>query len=314
MKTRRTYFILAALLFVAGLAACSHDDALSGSDEGTADEITFTAAIGGTALPDAQTRVTPDGDKWVMNDEIGIYVSPGPGVVYPSVENKKYTVRDAVTGALVPADDTHVHYPVQGTVDILAYYPYGRPNEFLQIIVNLTDQSKPAAIDLMVARAAGVGNSPSPVKLKFEHLLSKITLNVSAGNGLTPDDIKGLTGNDVFTGRIFATVSWGLQGNPPQLSSAESINLYKSETIPEGVHATFSAIILPKTTSSIPITFQIGGREYKCTLTSDDEFQAGNNYVFPVTVNDRRIDLGPLAITAWDEQGSASATLPPDRP
>ncbi|WP_455673555.1 SUMF1/EgtB/PvdO family nonheme iron enzyme [Phocaeicola sp.] len=323
MKTKhRNAFLLAALAALTLSGACTTDDAPHGSD---ADDlhgspITFTATIPATApaaAPSAAppaTRTTPDGDRWLPTDRVGITVSPTAGTVFTPVDNKPYRVDGLTTPAasatLAPDDGTPLRYPREGSLDIMAYYPYDTNATYGRISLDLTDQSDPAALDVMMAKVANVSQSQSPVRLSFRHISAKVTLNVTAGTGLTAGDISALTGADVSAGPIVAHVDIELKTEAWSEKGQQSINLYKSATPSEGVHATFSAIIPPYFTPNIPITFQIGGREYTCTLTSTDRFLAGNNYIYPVTVNDNGIRLGTPAITAWDVQGSAAATVP----
>lgn len=319
MKTKhRNAFLLAALVALTLSGACTTDDAPHGSD---ADDlhgspITFTATIPATAPAAAPpaTRTTPDGDRWLPTDRVGITVTPTAGTVFTPVENKPYRVDGLTT--LAPDDGTPLRYPREGSLDILAYYPYnGTPAADGTILIDLTRQSAPAAIDLMVASAHGVSRSPQPVPLQFRHALSKITLNVTAGNGLTADGIRALEAEDVTLERndiesLFHITFHVKDGTIGQSVTRLGFPLCKHAAPASGAHATFSVIVPPGANDSYTVHFRLNGRNYTCTPTSTDRFLAGNNYIFPVTVTDNGIRLGTPAITAWDVQGSASATVP----
>ncbi|WP_294559121.1 fimbrillin family protein [uncultured Bacteroides sp.] len=309
-------YLLAALAGAALLAGCTKED--GPADVGELVPVTFTSTVDGVALPAAhssapQTRTTPGGDSWEVNDQVGIYMVPAGGDLsqsYPEMQNKLYTVANASTGALAPQGGPDIYYPKTGNVDFIAYYPYGAPDSY-EIKVDLSDQSDPAAIDLLWAKAENVARNKAPVALEFRHVFTKITLDVKPGEGLTAGDIER-----VSQARVSNLPSYGVTLNLNngsiynRLNIAE-FNLYKSKTASAGAAATFSVIIMPDYNQSIDIIFTIDGQKYNCTLTHDESFQAGKNYVYPVTVNKSGIEVGTHTINAWATNNNGSGTVTP---
>lgn len=264
------------------------------------------------------TRTTEGGDTWMQNDEIGIYMFPANGNWFENfltnAENKKYTVQNASTGALVPGDGTDIYYPESGDVSIVAYYPHGIPKTEINsntmnipyaISANLTNQSNPAAIDLLYAQATDISKSGTPVNLQFKHVASKITLNVTAGDGFTAENMTALAAENVTIDEIgIPRLLLSLEDRniyePYEKSNTTDIPLYKQNPASPGTAATFSAIIYPESRDSYGITFTINGVGYTCTLTSDDSFLAGKNYIFPVKVSKTGISVPPPTITDWE--------------
>lgn len=311
-------FLLAALAGVALLAGCSKED--SPARNGEFVPITFTSTVNGVALPAAHssaspTRTTPDGDSWVVGDRIGIYMLPTGGDLsesYADAQNKLYTVSNASTGALAADGGTDIYFPQTGNVDFVAYYPHGIPDNRHTINFDLSDQSDPSAIDLLWAKAENVGRSQAPVALEFRHLFAKVTLDVTPGEGFTAQDIEGVRGNDVIAKML--RLRGFMNINNTELSFdpwTSGISLYKSDPPSAGAAATFSAIIVPGYTKSIEIIFTIAGQEYKCTLTNDVNFKAGNNYVYPVTVKKSGIVVGTHDINDWNINNNGTGTVQP---
>ncbi|MDR1407065.1 MAG: fimbrillin family protein, partial [Tannerella sp.] len=151
-----------------------------------------------------QTRTSVDGDRWIGGDRVGIYMlSTGgslPADIVGDAGNRQYTVSsvNAVNAAsLVPVNSNTdmIMYPPTGNVDFVACYPYQAAgtdgNGYYP--VNVSNQNNPAAIDLMYARVTNVGKSSATVSLPFEHVMSRLVLNIRKGTGLVDSDFADIT-------------------------------------------------------------------------------------------------------------------------
>lgn len=146
-----------------------------------------TAARAGVA------RTTDSGDAWANDDRVGVFlVEAGgvlPGDIAAGAANLQYIATPvegnapAATFAAASASDV-AYYPLGTSVDIAAYYPWraavGNDGTFE---VDLTDQSSPADIDILHAKATGKDENSGEVNLVFRHAASKIVLDLKAGTG-----------------------------------------------------------------------------------------------------------------------------------
>lgn len=319
MKTRTIifkYFFFIASAVTTFFAGCTKEDEPVNGDTPIA--VSLNTQI------QSLTRTTADGNTWIQGDEVGIYMLTANGMwpesFLTSAENKKYTVQNTTTGVLAPADGKDVYYPLSGDIDIVAYYPYGTPESHTgsdnqplpySISVNLSDQSNPAAIDLLYAKAKGISKGSTPVNLQFRHVFSRITLNVAAGDGFTDSDIEKLTAADVTISQCPAYLTVDIQNGDVSNNRSTSFPLYKNNPPLSDGSVIFSAIIPPGSRQDYPITFMMNGMDYHCTLTSDDRFLAGNNYVYPVTVSKTGVVADPPTITDWKTNDHGITDLTP---
>jgi hypothetical protein len=93
-------------------------------------EVKFTAGTG------AETRTSADGNLWLTDDEVGIYmVTTGEALstaaISEGADNRKYRPQAATSSsALAPADDGQtIYFPSGGAVDFIAYYPWKASGE-----------------------------------------------------------------------------------------------------------------------------------------------------------------------------------------
>ena len=162
------------------LVSCTNND--DNSEWYGSEGIVFTTAI--------QSRVS--GNTWNANDEVGIYMMNAGGTIdAATAQNKKYIAQ--TNGTLTAASGNGIYLPESGSVDFIAYYPYTTSVSGNKIAVNVSDQSKPAAIDLIYSNGTkGVAaTTSSNISLTFTHKLSKMTINVS--KDATIETLNGLT-------------------------------------------------------------------------------------------------------------------------
>lgn len=332
------------LLFLATLAlttaSCTHDDAPADAD---AIPVSLRAAIT-TAMPAAtdvgsnattspgtapaggklNTRtipVLPNGTAWMDNDRIGLFMLPkgeeNLSKAYPDAMNKQYRITDAATGVLAPVDNVRLLFPRDEEVDFIAYYPFEEGQTTI-ITPNFGYQVAPHLLDILHVKATGIAPTKAPVGLKFDHVLSRITLNITAGSGITVDDIEAMVSNDVTTiiyERGHIDLSQGIyEKDKDELTS--NVAFYHHTSSPLGVHATFSAIVPPTTwdnTPNYPLTLLIGGQAYRCILSLGEgkRYAPGNNYIFPITVSRSEATVAPPTIGEWNvvEAGETTASV-----
>lgn len=276
------------------LMSCTNND--DNSEWYGSEGIVFTTAI--------QSRVS--GNTWNANDEVGIYMmNSGSGIEAATAQNKKYIAQ--TNGTLTAASGNGIYLPESGSVDFIAYYPYTTSVSGNKIAVNVSDQSKPAAIDLIYSNGTkGIeATSATTVDLAFTHQLTKITLNVTkdatvetlSGLGVT---MKGISTEGEFNladGTLTATAG----------TNNKDVAMYIDA---QGTTATATAIILPTAAStdqtSLNLTFNLNGQSFTHTISDASIFEKGKNVSFNanLSINNGKpvVTIGAATIEDWGEK------------
>lgn len=276
------------------LMSCTNND--DNSEWYGSEGIVFTTAI--------QSRVS--GNTWNANDEVGIYMmNAGSGIEAATAQNKKYIAQ--TNGTLTAAPGNGIYLPESGNVDFIAYYPYTTSVSGNKLAVNVSDQSNPAAIDLIYSNGTkGVAATTSTtIKLGFTHQLTKVTLNVTKDetietlNGLGVN-IKGVSTEGEFNladGTLTATAG----------TNNKDVAMYIDA---QGTTATATAIILPTAAStdqtSLNLTFNLNGQSFTHTISDASIFEKGTNVSFKakLSINNGKpvVTVGNATINNWTEK------------
>lgn len=276
------------------LMSCTNND--DNSEWYGSEGIVFTTAI--------QSRVS--GNTWNANDEVGIYMmNAGSGIEAATAQNKKYIAQ--TNGTLTAAPGNGIYLPESGNVDFIAYYPYTTSVSGNKLAVNVSDQSNPAAIDLIYSNGTkGVAaTTATTIRLGFTHQLTKVTLNVTKDetietlNGLGVN-IKGISTEGEFNladGTLTATAG----------TNNKDVAMYIDA---QGTTATATAIILPTAAStdqtSLNLTFNLNGQSFTHTISDASIFEKGTNVSFNanLSINNGKpvVTIGAATIEDWDEK------------
>lgn len=276
------------------LMSCTNND--DNSEWYGSEGIVFTTAI--------QSRVS--GNTWNANDEVGIYMmNAGSGIEAATAQNKKYIAQ--TNGTLTAAPGNGIYLPESGNVDFIAYYPYTTSVSGNKLAVNVSDQSNPAAIDLIYSNGTkGVAATTSTtISLGFTHQLTKVTLNVTKDetietlNGLGVN-IKGVSTEGEFNladGTLTATAG----------TNNKDVAMYIDA---QGTTATATAIILPTAAStdqtSLNLTFNLNGQSFTHTISDASIFEKGKNVSFnaKLSINNGKpvVTVGNATISNWTEK------------
>lgn len=276
------------------LMSCTNND--DNSEWYGSEGIVFTTAI--------QSRVS--GNTWNANDEVGIYMmNAGSGIEAATAQNKKYIAQ--TNGTLTAAPGNGIYLPESGNVDFIAYYPYTTSVSGNKLAVNVSDQSNPAAIDLIYSNdTKGVAATTSTtISLGFTHQLTKVTLNVTKDetietlNGLGVN-IKGVSTEGEFNladGTLTATAG----------TNNKDVAMYIDA---QGTTATATAIILPTAAStdqtSLNLTFNLNGQSFTHTISDASIFEKGTNVSFnaKLSINNGKpvVTVGNATINNWTEK------------
>ena len=295
---------LGGMLLLSGtvlLGGCSKEDGLAEGAGGTA--VKFRAGI-------VATRTANGGDSWVANqDRVGVFMLKANGTlpsnVIDNAANVEYTVTDG-NGNLSGAT---LYYPLSESVDFVAYYPYksGLDQEKCEYGIDVSGQSNPAAIDVLYAKTEDKSKADETVSLSFNHVLSKVTLKVQAGEGITLDNIGGVSIGDMPTSATLSLSDGSLSPGTDRGSIAA-----KTETSSATDMKVWSAILIPQTGGNgRTITVTINGRDYTGGIPDNDAFVAGNHYSYTVTVTKTSVEVGTVSIGKWGNTADhGSGTVP----
>lgn len=269
-------FAAAALVF----AGCSKDDEDVDNWNG---EIRLCS---GLTVQQAGTRAATgiQSEQFDEDEKIDVFINEAvqSGQIATTTYPQPLVYTAGTNGAMNPA--TQPYFPTSGNgVKIYAVYPSGAYSS--ETFTIQSDQSTDAnykASDLMYGKPYSnpVSRTNSPVNIAFNHLLSKVTVKLRAGKGMTDVKLEGakVELRDVKTTVPF-TPSTGTIGEAT--GSEIAVIVFNSGT--EG-----SAIVPPQELDIdfLRITLKDGG-EMTGRLDSDRQpiLQKGNEYVYTITVN-----------------------------
>ena len=296
MKTNYLFIGMAALM----IAACSNNENEPQVDDGRI-AVSFAGEI---TLPRATT------DTWEANDGIGIYMlEHGMKTVTDGATNRKY-VTTAGDGKFTPAGaEQTIYFPLSADekVDFIAYCPQTDLTGDVYN-VDVSDQKNPANIDLLRSdNAVGKDKSTNTVDLEFFHRLSRVEVELAAGEGVNDAELAGMS---ITLGKQPVTADFNVLQNT--LTAGQDLATLTLNTAADG--KTASAIILPQE--------GVSGRNLELTLPgstvltwpveADRTFEQGKKTIFNITL--KRTPVGTevevnATIQPWGTQGTVSGDL-----
>ena len=290
--------ILTAALAATLFAACGSDDTVQQPVDNTPVAARFTAGI-------SATRST--NDEWEAKDAIGIYMlEAGTKNVAEGAANRHHVTASSI-GRFDPADDAQtIYFPTKAgaKVDFVAYYPYTTLTGDV-CPVDLSDQTDPAAIDLMRSDNVTDRDKSKPtVELDFHHRLSRIFVKVKAGDGFTTADLKGLSitlSNQPYKAD-YNVLTDALTTDATANPATKTFTLV---TAADG--QTASAILLPQDgAAGRVLTFVMADAStttHTYTLAPDKTFEACKVTEYTIRLSKSGIEVSNASIQPWGKQG-----------
>lgn len=290
MKASRIIYLSAAML----LAGCSAEQT---SEQ---DGALLPIVLGSTVADAPLTRAA--------NDLNNTYLTAGQQVtvrISPTGENNytDYTYTTAAGGVMNPPAENKPYYPMTGNVDIRAYHPAsaatGSSAATFSVAADQTENDAYIASDLLWADTDNEDNpltnlakTASTRTLKFQHKLSKITVNatpdgekVTTITGITLNNVKRKVTFDPSTG---ATALADTDNDPTTVTMSNN----GSAIIPaQDISGTF-----------ITINTDAGTAVY---AVENKEFESGHQYTLNITVNAAAIGT-TNTITGWTSEGTVN--------
>jgi hypothetical protein len=242
--------------------------------------VSLTAGI----APTSTIKVADD--QWEATDRVGVYMKKAgqaitaEGAVYADGNNVPMSITDGALTSTPP-----LYYPLEGSVDFVAYYPYTATVATDQTIaVDLSQQASGLPAEVLYANnIAGQAPSEAAVSLNFNYALAKIALTVT-GNQATTLTEADFAGMSVTVDGFYTQASLRLtDGSFVSPQGKQSITLYRAGGADKS--ATFEALILPATVAAdeVTFTFHAGGNSYPCKVTGN--YDAATQYDLAFTLN-----------------------------
>ena len=287
MKKMTKFFALA--LLAGAMVSCSTEDTAP-STQNDKVAVQFTGGIS------VNTRAA--GVAWADGDKIGIFMTGAnqplsADAIREGVDNVCYQSNGSIAFSPISGGKT-IFFPIDGDVDFYSYYPQTTVNDY-KVALNVADQTSLEAIDFMYAKTTGCNKANPQVELKFNHMLSKLILNVQPGNGLTQDDLNKLTvtikdQNTTATFNLADGVISG-EGNPDNIQM-KAVQVGKR----------YEAILLPTASKIREIEFELNnGFDAPFVWKMDQELKGGNLYNY-TTVKLTRSTVDMMGtIESWNE-------------
>ena len=287
MKKMTKLFALA--LLAGAMVSCNTEDTASTTANGKV-AVQFTGGIS------VDTRAA--GQAWADGDKIGIFMieagkTLSADVIKEGVDNVCYQTSGSSVFSPISGGKT-IFFPIDGDVDFYSYYPQTTVNDY-KVALNVANQGSQEAIDFMYAKKTGCNKATPQVDLKFNHMLSKLVLNVQPGNGLTEDDLNKLkvTIKDQNTTATFNLADGVIsgEGNPANI---------QMKTVKVGKK--YEAILLPTKSTTREIEFDLdNGHDAPFVWTMATDLKGGNLYNYTtVKLTRTGVELSGT-IKPWNE-------------
>ena len=290
-------FIAAAAL---ALAACTGDENLN--DGPVAIQLSSSLEVQTRAASGIQDSAFYEGESVDVFVTEAVEADESATTTYP----QPLTYTTGTNGTMTPPTGGQPYFPTSGNgVNIHAYYPSEAVTDMGASGVAFTvkaDQSTDAAYkasDLTFGTAANpVSRQSSAIPVTFRHLLSKITVNLTSGDG--NPSLDGATVS-------LMNVCLDAQITPSDGTVAEGTGTQdESVTVTTGTGG--SAVIPVQTVINgkqfIRVQLQTGNNLYY-TLPQNATFQSGKVYTYNIKVNLTDLEV-TSSITDWTTDGDYS--------
>lgn len=184
-------------------------------------------------------------------------------------------------------DETHadfyIYYPYSAVADASAYQ--------FSVKADQSSYLNFKASDMIIGKTSDVTPSVSCVNINAHHLMSKVHIVLTPGDGFTQESLKNsdklVKINGVKINSQIDFRDWSL--NPVGITSSIT---------PLQIEDSYQAILIPQTVEECNlISIRIGDREYN--LKKSFTFESGKNHKFEIIVNKTSSGLN-INVNPWD--------------
>ncbi len=266
------------------------------------------------------TRVT--GTSWEDDDQVGVMMTMNNSLY--TKDNTPYNARynvdksDGSLSADTSADILYYSVDANDYVDFYAYFPFreGLSSIDQNISLSVANQSDAEAIDFLEASTRATSNGgynkyDSEVAFTFYHRLAKLTLNLSAGQGMSLDYITSVEIDGLYTSTIydFTTCRFGSMSDIATITvNKESSTLYTAILRPN-IDSDKAPIYTPAA-PLLTVHTSLGDFDWDFTDSLGEQFEliAGGDNIFNVSVARTGVTVTSSTIHDWDGGNGGNVT------
>lgn len=292
----KKFFILAAAAL--SFAACSNNES-DNQVQNPDNAIRLNASVGEITRAGSNLLETNFASGTKVKVQVTDLAASGT-ISYNAVD---YTVGDAGALSVTPIQ----YYPASGSdVKVYAYYPNDASTTANGFVV-ATNQSGDDAYkssDLMYASKNPLVKNTTN-ELVFEHLMSKITVTLTAGTGFEDTELADAT--VVLKAVKYKGTFAPADGTFTAANDTENITI----TTAAGTTAK-SAIIVPQDVAGKKLAVTIAGKEMEYSIPASTNFEKGKNNTYSITVAKTGIVVSS-SIADWDNGGNNDSQSASDK-
>ena len=292
----KKFFILAAAAL--SFAACSNNES-DNQVQNPDNAIRLNASVG--EITRAASDIYGAGTNFDAGTTVKVQVTDKAESTPVTYEAINYTV--GASGALTGASTQY--YPAGGSnVDIYAYYPSDASTTFA-VTANQSEADAYKASDLMYASITNINkNSDAAARtLTFNHKLSKITVVLAKGTGMTDEEMARATVklNGVIIKGNFTAATGEFAAAADEAANKDNM------TIGTGA-GSHSAIVVPQSVAGKTLTVTIDNTDQTYTIPAGTSFAAAQNNTYTLTLSKTGIEV-TYTIGNWGDGSTDSETL-----
>jgi len=174
------------------------------------------------------------------------------------------------------------------------------------------------ADDIMVAapvadRNLGEIQAEGDVAFEFKHVLSKVSINLIAGEGFTSDEIMlaGVEMNNYQVSGIVDVINGAATPNGAATDAFTPSKLDKVYSVTgKTVVSSYEAFVMPQniTGNSVMVTVRLNDAEFQVKLPADKLFAAGAHNMLNLTLNKTGVEL-TASIVDWNKEPDIDVEL-----
>ena len=304
---KRFFQILAIAALSVSLWSCSKDAPADPIAPVQPDPQLTQLCLKGTITSMPLARVNADGFE--ANDKVGVYVATASTLnsAGNTLDNEAFTYS---SGNIAAPQGKEVYWASDNVrFSVFAYYPYvtGAPKTG---VVNFTveaDQSTSAKYygsDFISAKSLNLAPQSSPVALTFNHLLSRLDVELVAGDGITQDELRAAE-KSLLVGGL------DMSGKVDIVAGTVVGDEQFGDVAPYKVDGDSYSFIAYPCDEKLSFRLEMDDELYSCS--ADIELKAGYRSEITITVNKyepQTLSLSVVGINPWtDDATDYAATM-----
>lgn len=298
---KRFYRILAALALIVSMQGCDNGPSVEPEIPETPNaEAVQLRLTGNIAAITPATRV--NGSGFETNDKVGVYVSATGSLTSSGnmLNNEAFTYS---SGNITAPEGKEGYWGSSETkLSVWAYYPYTESisnNAAYPFEVN-ADQSEAVDFynsDFITAQAANLAPQAEAVNLTFNHSLSKISVTLEAGEGITAEELADAEKSFYISGLATSGTIDLATGTATAGEEKVQITPLASNDV------NYEAIVYPQQ-GEVSFRLEMDGDVF--IYSTQIDYAAAKQYDYTLTIDVRepqQMSLKTTTITPWGDGG-----------